>query len=197
MTAISRNKVKIWIAPAGTACSTLVDAAATSNTHLGYLSGQIKSYSKSGGDSDVESDPVFGGFVDKEKPTSQVELSFEIVPALEAALADIWDYHTYTQELVTGGKTVYTMASDNLDASAVAASDKVVVIQALNGTDYKTVAVNNAGVTVLDLEHNADDNRTYNMTMKFSPTNGSGVSNFMTGKLAATAMPAWTSLNNN
>jgi len=196
MTAISRNKVKIWIAPAGTAPSTLLDVAATSNTHLGFLSGQIKSYSKSGGDSDVESDPVFGGYVDKEKPTSQVELAFEIVPALEATLADVWDYHAYTQETI-GVKTVYTMATDNLDASAVAAGDKVVVIQALTGTDYKTLAVNNAAVTVLDLEHNADDNRTYNMTMKFSPTNGAGVSNFMTGKLAATAMPAWTTLNNN
>jgi hypothetical protein len=195
MTAISRNKVKIWIVSAGTAPSTLVNVESSSNTHAGYISGQIKSYSKSGGDSDVESDPVFGGFVDKEKPTTQVELAFDIVPAMEAANADRWDYYSYTEETV-GAKTVYTMASDNLDASAVAASDKAVFIQALNGTDYKTIAVNNAQVTVLDMEHNADDNRTYSMTMKFSPTNSSGVSNFMTGKLSATSMPNWSQLNN-
>lgn len=196
MTAISRNKVKIWIVTANTAPSTLLDIASTSNSHLGYVSGQIKSYSKSGGDSDVEADPVFGGFVDKEKPTSQVEMAFEIVPALESAQADRWDFYAYTEETV-GPKVVYTMATDNLDASAVAATDKAVYIQAVNGSDYKSIGVNNAQVTVLDLEHNADDNRTYNMTLKFSPTNTSGVSNFMTGKLAATALPNWTQLNNN
>lgn len=195
MTAISRSKVKIWIVAADTAPSTLLDVQSTSNTHLGYVVGQIKSYSKSGGDTDVESDPVFGGFVNKEKPTSQVELALDIVPAIEAQNADRWDYYAYTQETV-GAKTVYTMSTDNLDASAVDAVNRAVYIQALNSSDYKTIAINNAQVTVLDMEHNADDNRTYSMTMKFSPTTSTGVSNFMTGMLAATAMPNWTQLNN-
>jgi len=196
MTAISRGKTKIWIVSADTNPTALLDLASTAIDHNGYLAGDIKSYSKSGGEKDFESDPVFGGYVDKEKPISQVELSFDIVPALEAASADRWDDMAYTKETI-GAKVVYTMCTDNLDASAVVAGDKMVVIQALSGTDYKTLAYNNCNVTVVDLEHNADDNRTYSLAMKFSPTTQSGVSNFMTGKLAATALPAWTALNNN
>ena len=196
MTAISRSKVKIWIVSADTNPTALVDLASTAIGHNGFLSGDIKSYSKSGGDTDIESDAVFGGFVDKEKPASLVELSMDIVPALEAATANRWDAMAYSTETV-GAKTVYTMTTDNLDASAVAPGSKMVVIQGLVGTNYKTLAYNNAKVTVLDLEHNADDNRTYKITMKFSPTTATGVSNFQTGALAATNMPAFSALNNN
>ncbi len=66
MVAISRSKVNIYIVSADTALSDL--------TATDIYKGDIKSYSKSGGEKDVESDPVFGGFVDKEKPISQVEL---------------------------------------------------------------------------------------------------------------------------
>jgi hypothetical protein len=196
MTAISRRQVKIWVTAANAAPSTLLDVAATSPTHLGYIAGQIKSYSKSGGENDVEADPVFGGYVDKEKPISQVEISMDIVPAIEAAMSNVFEEYSYTKETI-GASTVYTMSTDNLDASAVAPGDRAIYIQANNGTDFKTYAFNNAQVTVLDLEHNADDNRTYTMTMKMAPTTDRGVSNIMTGALRATAMPNWTQLNNN
>jgi len=189
MTAISRSKTNIYIVSAGTAPSDLV----ASN----IFKGDIKSYSKSGGEKDVESDPVFGGYVDKEKPISQVELSFEIVPLLDADKVDRWDAMAYTTETV-GAKTVYSMATDGLSSTAATGpEDKMIVLEAVNGAEYKTIAFNNANVTVLDLEHNADDNRSYNMTLKFSPTNDDGVSNFMTASLAATALPLWTALLNN
>ena len=196
MTAISRSKTKIWIVAADVAPSTLKYTASidVANTALGFLSGDIKSYSKSGGENDVESDPVFGGFVDKEKPTSQVELGLEIVPLLDAGKSDRWDAIIYSTDVdSTSIGPVYTMASE----TSTIPSDRMVVIEAVSGTDFKTLAFNNANVIVLDLEHNADDNRSYNMSMKFSPTDGNGVSNFMTSDLAATSMPNFNALDNN
>jgi hypothetical protein len=184
MTAISRSKTNIYIVDAGTASSAL----ATTD----IFKGDIKSYSKSGGENDVESDPVFGGFVNKEKPISQVELAFEIIPLLDTGKVERWDAMAYSEDVANAG--IYTMASE----TSTQADTKMIVIEAGNATDgFKTIAYNNCFVTVLDLEHNADDNRTYNMTLKFSPTDDNGVSNFMTSDLAATAMPAWTALDNN
>jgi len=182
MTAISRSKVKIYIVPADTVASGLASTD--------VISGEIKSYSKSGGDKDVESDALFGGYIDKEKPTSQVEIALEIVPSL-GTNSDLWDAIAYAEDVANAG--VYTMASD----TSTQPDDRAVFIQALNGSDYKSFGFNNCNVTLLDMEHNADDNRTYNMTLKFSPTNSDGVSNFMTSDLAVTALPAWTALDNN
>ena len=192
MTAISRSKVKIWIVDADTAPSTLIDLEKSSLDHKGYIAGQIKSYSKSGGERDVESDALFGGYVDKEKPVSQYEISLEIVPALESPYVNLWDSLAYNEDGQNAG--VYTSAS----AGGTAPSDQMVVIQGIVGTGtFKSLAYNNCNVTVLDLEHNADDNRTYNMTMKLAPEDTSGVANFMTGAVAATALPAWSALDNN
>ena len=184
MTAISRSRVNIYIANADTAISSL--------TATDIWKGDIKSYSKSGGEKDVESDPVFGGFVDKEKPTTQVELAFEIIPQLDGGISDRWDKLTYAEDDANAG--IYTMASEK----STQPGDKMVVLEALKGTAaYKTIAFNNCKVTVLDLEHNADDNRTYNMTLKFSPTTPEGVSNFMTAAKSLSQMPNWSSLDNN
>jgi hypothetical protein len=190
MTAISRSKVNIYIVNANTAPSALV---ATTDV----FKGDIKSYDISGGEKDVESDPVFGGFVDKEKPITQGEITFEIIPLIEPGKANRWDELAYTKETVSG-KVVYTMATEGLTGTdAVLPGDRMVVIEATHGTDRKSLAYNNCSVTVLDVSHEADDNRTYSMTLKFAPTTGAGVSNFMTGALAATALPNWTSLKNN
>jgi hypothetical protein len=172
MVAISRSKVKIYIAPVDTLPSAL---AATD-----LIAGEIKSYSKSGGEDDVESDPVFGGFVDKEKPASQLELSFEVVPAIGTS-ADRWDALIYG---LTG--TVYAMNT--------AAANKAVFIQAQDGSNFKSWAFNNCNGVSWDVEHNADDNQTGTFTFKFSPTTSTGQSNFMTKALAITALPAWTTL---
>lgn len=172
MAAISRSKVKIYISPVDTVPSAL---AATD-----LIAGEIKSYSKSGGEDDVESDPVFGGFVDKEKPASQFEVSFEVVPAIGTS-ADRWDALIYGTT-----NNVYTMNS--------AAANKAIFIQALDGTNYKSWAFNNCNGVSWDMEHNADDNQTGTFKFKFSPTTSSGQSNFMTKALAITALPAWTTL---
>lgn len=192
MTAISRSKVKIWITSADTVPSTLVDAEKTALDHNGYIAGQIKSYSQSGGEKDVESDAVFGGYIDKEKPVSQYEIALDIVPALESPYVNLWDSYILTADGSNAG--IYTSAS----ISGTQPVDRMIVIQGKTGTStYKSYAFNNASVTMLDMEHNADDNRTYSMTLKFSPESSSGVANYMTGAVAATALPAFSALDNN
>jgi len=186
MTAISRSKTSIYIVDADTNLSALV---ATD-----IFKGDIKSYSKSGGEKDVESDPVFGGYVDKEKPTSQMEISLEVVPLLDSDKSNRWDAMIYAKDLASTSIDVYTTASE----TSTEPNDKLVVLSALTGTGtYKVHAYNNCSVTVLDLEHNADDNRTYNMTMKLSPATDDGVANFMTFAANPTTAPDWTSLDNN
>jgi hypothetical protein len=103
MVAISRSKVKLYIMPADTSASTLASTD--------VISGEIKSYSKSGGEDDVESDPVFGGYVDKEKPTSQFEMEFEIVPALDSTAID-WEKYVYGYD-VTAAAYTSTSAAGN------------------------------------------------------------------------------------
>ena len=177
MTAISRSKVTIAIMPVDTNPSTLASSD--------WITGEIKSYDKSGGEKDVESDPHFGGFVDKEKPVSQVEVSFEITPSLENA--DRWEAMSSSLDAATG---VYTLAGD--------VADKAVFIAATDTTaGSKSWCFNNCNVTVLDLSHNADDNMTNTLNLKFSPTDENGVSNYMSKATAMASMPNWSALDNN
>lgn len=175
--AISRNKVSIYIVPINTAPSAL--------TTSDIIRGEITNYSKSGGEIDVETVPAFGGFIDKEKPQTQFELSFDIVPQLTSDTSTTmrWENMAYYND---GG--TYT--------SARSPTDKMVVIEARNGANYKSVAFNNCNVTVLDMEHSADDNQSYTMNLKFSPTTPSGQPNFMSKAVAATSLPTWGTLTN-
>jgi hypothetical protein len=178
MTAISRTKVDLYIVA--------VDTNASSLTSTDVIKGEIKSYAKSGGEREVESDPVFGGFVDKEKPIAQIELSFDIIPSME--YGDRWAQIAYSLDAATG---VYTMAGDIVKKAVfIAAADTV-------GSTYVSWGFNNCNVTLLDMEHNADDNQTNTLTLKFSPTNEEDVSNFMTAASEITLMPNWTDLDNN
>ena len=179
MTAISRSKVKIYIGEA--------DAAVGSCT---VIEGEIKSYSKSGGEREEDSDAVFGGYIDIEKPISQVEISLEVRPKLDANQTR-WDAMAYTLDGTNAG--IYTMAEQN----GTQPTGKIIYVQATDGTNYSTLAFNNTNVTVFDLDHNADENRTGNITFKFSPTDSEGVSNFMMGAVAAASLPLFSELDNN
>lgn len=176
MVAISRSRTTIYIVAADTAPSALASSD--------IVTGEIKSYSKSGGEDDVESDPVFGGFVDKEKPRSQFEVSFEVIPALGSTAED-WEALIYGED--TGEAGIYT--------SALNAANKMIVIQGAEGSDYKSWAFNNCNAVTLDYDHNADDNQTATLNFKFSPTTSAGAPNFMYGKVAATALPLWSALD--
>jgi hypothetical protein len=182
MTAISRSKVKIWITPLGTAASTLL-MSGTSPT-LAPILGEIKSYGRSGGEDQVDSDPVFGGFVDIEKPPSQVEVTFDVIPSLE--YAGRWDELINGIDVATG---VYTLATQ--------AANKTIFIQATDGTNHFSWGFNNCNAVSYTNEHASDSNRSGKFSFKFSPTNSQGVSNYMAKTVVATVLPAWTALDNN
>lgn len=185
VTAIDRKKVSIWIEAADTAASSLASTD--------IIEGEIRSYSKSGGETDVESEPLFGGFIDKEQPREQIELEFEIVPSLVAGSIDRWDAMAYAEDVTNAG--IYTTAG----TTSTQPGSKAVFIQAYDSTasTYKSFAFNNASVTVSDMEHSADDVRSYNLTLKLSPETTDGVANLMTSDIAITALPAWSALDNN
>jgi hypothetical protein len=186
---IARSKVNIYLVNAGTAPSALASSD--------LITGEITNYNLSGGESDSESVAAFGGFIDKEKPTSQFELSLEVVPNLASATKAVeWANITRVKETI-GAATVYTVTNAAATASVVYPTSKMVVISAYDSATsvYNTVAYNNADVTTFEMDHSADDNRTLNLTFKFSPQTTAGKSNVMEAALAPTALPVWSALN--
>ena len=182
MTAINRSMVKIAIVAADVNAS---DVAATD-----YISGEISNYAQTGGNADTESVPVFGGYVDKEKPIEQVEVALEFIPEIGAD-STRWNELSYAKDVANTG--VYTMASE----TSTQAGKKAIYFQATDGSTHESICYNNADVTQLEMSHAADDNRTGNITFKFSPTTGDGVSNYMESNKLLVDMPDWTELDNN
>lgn len=173
MVAVKRSLVKIAIMPADTNPSSVASTD--------WITGQIKEYSKSGLERDVQSDPHFGGFVDKEQSLSQGELSLQFTPDLSDA--DRWKGYAYSLHS-TG---VYTVNGD--------LTDKSVFIQAGNATvGYDAFCFNNCNVTMADMTHNADDVRTGTLNLKFAPETTAGISNFQTLGTDVNSMQDWSAL---
>lgn len=188
--AIARSKVSIYIVNASTAPSALASSD--------LITGEITNYNLSGGESDSESVAAFGGFIDKEKPTSQFELSLEVTPSLASTAKSIeWASMSRVKEVI-GANSIYTVTNAAASGTTIVyPTSKMIVISAYDSSAsiYNTVAYNNADITTFEMDHPADDNRTINMTFKFSPTTTAGKSNVMEAALAPTALPLWTALN--
>ena len=174
--AISRDKVKIWILAAGVNPSTVDSSDA--------IVGEIRSWDLSGGDDDVESVPVFGGYVDKEKPREQFELSFDVVPQIGTG-AEEWETYIYREDGTNSD--VYT--------SVGRVGDRCVFIQAEDSTNFKSWGFNNCNSVTLDMNHNADDNMEATLNLKFSPTDQDGIPNLMYKKAAVATLPNWSALD--
>lgn len=177
MTAVNRDFVRIAIVAAATNAT---DLASTD-----FISGEIKSYSKSGGEKDVESVPHFGGDVDKEKPRSQIELSFDVTPSMDDAAK--WESIAYGTATVNGSVGYL---------SSVDPSEKAVFIESTEGSNKMTWAFDNCGVTMLDMEHDAEDNMTKTLNLKLSSQNDNGRANLAAFKLACSEFPNWSHLPN-
>ena len=173
---ISRDKVKIWILAADVAPSTVADEDA--------IVGEIRSWDLSGGDDDVESEPVFGGFVDKRKPREQFEISFDIVPQIGSESED-WESFIYTEDGTNTG--VYT--------SVGSTDDRCIYIEAKDGSAYKSWGFNNCNSVTLDMSHSADDNMEASLSFKFAPANSAGIPNLQYKKAAVTTLPLWSELD--
>ena len=163
MAGVFPSETKIYIAPSGTAGS----AAAVS----GYLvSGEITNWSKTGGDQDVESIPVIGGYVTKENPRSEIELSFDVIVNNTAAST----LDRYDILAMGAGQT-----------SATEGDNKSIFIQSFNGTLYKTFGFNNCRCITWEPEMAADDMLKGSISFKLSPTTELGVANLKTSACAA------------
>lgn len=180
MTAISRSLTKLWLVAAGTNPSGLSASVWSTSNTSGYIPAVIRSYTVTGGGTDVESDPVFGGFVDKEKPQEQYQIELEIVPALEGSIfdADVIAAYADTSE--------YT--------SKAVGSDRAFFIQANSGSTYKSWGFNNCSITSFEQEHSADDNATQTLTLKFAPTTETGAPNKQYAKVTVTSLRNWSAL---
>lgn len=129
--------------------------------------GEIEKWSLTGGDQEVESVPVIGGFVDKEKPRTQFEVSFDVIISNTAASTlDRFDTFKYGSTLKSSGE----------------GSDKMIWIQS-QGTGsslWKVFAFNNAKAITWEPGMSADDMLRGTITFKFSPTTSAGVANLQT-----------------
>lgn len=192
MPSIQRSNVRIWIVPADTAPSALLSAT---TFPYGEVRGQITNYNLSGGESDVESVPAFGGFIDKTKPTEQLEVSLEITPDITAATDAVrWDALTRARQVV-GSFNYYTLSSNSTSSTTVTIPGKAMIaVQALVGTNPHSMAYNNCDITQFELDHSADDSRTINLTFKLSPQTVSGIANYQAAATTATSLLAWTSV---
>jgi hypothetical protein len=162
MTAINRDMVSIFIAG-----SADVNGSAIATTTY-KISGEITSHNLTGGTQDIESVPAFGGFIDKEKPREQFEISMEVVPKIDSN-ADRWDVFKYGAGGLSSGQ----------------GNECTICIQAQSGANFKTTMLNHARATAWEPSHSADDNAMGTITFKFSPEDDLGVANLKTSALAA------------
>lgn len=169
MTAIDRSMVTIYIV----AADTVPSALATSDA----VKGEITSWNLTGGNRDVDSMPAFGGFIDKEKPRGQFELSMEVTPVI-GTNTNRWDEYKYGSTLKSSGE----------------GGAKAIFIQAYDteGSTYKSMGLNNCRGVTWEPSHSADDNLSGSFTWKFSPTTNVGVANLQTSSVAASALPSWS-----
>jgi hypothetical protein len=133
--------------------------------------GEVTEWNLSGGEKDIESIPVIGGFVNKENPRSQFEVSFDvIIQNTAASTLDRWDTYKYG--------TTGTSANEG--------SAKAIFISSLtNGsTSWKTFAANNCEAVTWEPTMAADDMLRGTLTFKFAPTTELGVANLRTSALA-------------
>lgn len=156
MGAIFPNETSIYIVAAGTAGSAVASSDAVTT--------EIEKYSLSGGGKDVESKPLFGNaFLDVEKPREQYELSFDVIITYDNAVR--WE------SILMGGDG--TTAESKNEPSL-----KRIFIKSTDGTKFKTLAMDNCRAVTFEPESAADEYQKGTLTLKFSPTDGSGNSNY-------------------
>ena len=169
MAAINRDMVTIYIVAATTEPSALTDSDA--------VKGEITNWSLTGGNQDIESVPAFGGFIDKEKPREQFELSMDVTPQITgtAAIDNRWDTYRYGSTLLSTGE----------------GGTYRIFIQAYDGTNYKSTGFDNCKSVTWEPSHSADDNLGGTMTWKFSPEDSVGAANLVTSNVVATSL-SWS-----
>ena len=160
-----------------------IGAASAASTASTAFTQYLSNFNLSGGGSEIESIPLFGGFsINSEKPRDKFEITFDFVCTYETA--------TLFESLLMGT----TLSGTDAVESKTEGTDKVVYIQTLNGSAYKTVALNYARCTNVELEMAADGYMSGTVTFQATPTrdsSGTLMSNMKVAKAAASTI-SWT-----
>jgi hypothetical protein len=119
--------------------------------------------------------------IDKEKPISSQDISFEITPDI----ATNWTQYLFAEDGSNAG--VFT--------SKTFAADKVIAISATDGTDTVSYAWNNCNAVSLTGSHSADDNQSLTLSFRVAAEDSAGIPNFQFKAGALSGMPAWSSLD--
>ena len=160
------NETSIYIVAA--------DVNASALTVNDKIVGEFTNWKKSGGEKDSESIPVIGGFVDKDKPQAQIELSFDfIVQNTATSTLDRYDVFQYGSGLT----------------SATSGSDRAVYISHISGGFSKLTGFNNCNVITTESNMDADDMLRGTMTLKLSPQTALGVANIRTSTISGSTLP--------
>jgi len=151
----------------------LIGVADAASTSCVDVTAEVTSFSDTGGEEDVES--VFGGGnIDKTKPRTQIEVSFDVILRYGDSSSVLkWD------EYAMGA-----IATSTVD-SAGDAESKVIYIEFTDGTNYYTRAYNNVKGIMFEPDMSADDMGTGSMSFKCSPTDANGNANKIVGAVAA------------
>lgn len=153
---LSGDQVKIYIGDSDDVGS---DFNGTNDpTGAKQYTAEVTAFDSSGGELDIESIAVFGGgFIDREKPQEQIEVTMDVI--------------------IRHGTNV-----DRWDALKAAAGKRVIVIQATDGTNFYWKAWNNVRVVNFDQEFAAEEEWRGTMTFKLSAATATGVTNVKYGK---------------
>ena len=165
MGTIDKDKIKIWIEDANTNPSGVTDP----------IKGEISDFDKSGGDREVEYDPVIGGYSKRKQATSEHTMEFSLI--FDEDLMHRWDemrYKTDGDELVEGD-----------------VDDKVIYIQYGEGADAHSYGFNNCHT--VNLEHSFSGDSTVEGTINFSfpATTAEGLTNYKKKRGEITEISNW------
>jgi hypothetical protein len=169
MAGIFPSETSIYIAASGTVAASLVASH--------KISGEITNWSITGGEQDVESIPVIGGFVDKETPRSQFEVSFDVIVQNTAvSTLDRYDIFKYGTGLT----------------AATEGDDRAIGVSFYTNSSTKLIFMNNCRAITWEPEMAADDMLRGTITFKFSPTTATGTANLKTSTVNGSTLPALT-----
>jgi hypothetical protein len=171
--AIFPEEATVYITPIAITASSLASTDA--------VTAEVTNFSQSGGEEDVESVPVFGGGnIDKTKPRTMIEVSFDVVLRYDAAQATMlrWDALKFGT-LVSSTSTIKSNTSSEYQR---------IYVQWTNGTQYYTRAYNNVKAVTFEPESSADEYLKGTITFKCSPTTADNIANHQIKSLAASTV---------
>ena len=119
---------------------------------------EVTKFDVSGGETDYDSEAVFGGFIDLKKPQSQYEISMDVILRF-GSNSDKWD------DIVDGTTPIGMIAIQTGDGDS----------------NFYWNAFNNVRTVNFDKEFAADGEWRGSMTFKLSPKDAEGKDNFRKG----------------